>query len=189
MAKILFVREYQKELVFDILHNYEILEAKKFTEVKAIVDEQKDSIDGYVIGMILLREDAELSKLEEYQRTKDRLTRQLPSGWRKVLVNHGPGAKAIEDMQYRLRGISSRIDMLHNYQGGEEVIKYLAEVGEVGKKPILYYTIMITNPVVKDNAEQQIEVANYPEYVRNWFRKHFAAAPVEQAPPGDNPAL
>lgn len=101
--------------------------------------------------------------------------------WRAFLGGYILGMEMIKDGV----DVTSVQTGVLDVDGGKAVFDYLQQVGEVGRKPILFYSwradyghifnLKLDGPakVVEEDLQRRVEVVGYSSLVVGWFERNF----------------
>ncbi|MFH1307394.1 MAG: hypothetical protein ABIH72_00905 [archaeon] len=182
MPKILYAREYPVDLPDDAKEKATILTEHTVSEAIEIIQRERD-FSGYVLGMVMVREGVRLEDMDNIYENRfnlfekiyeitggdeidlDELEKRL--GYEKVmeLTNLRKQSEILDSEKWELLDVNA----------GEQVFQYLEEIGEVGKKPVLWYTSQYpNNKLTYPDSKKLIELADIPirdEVILKWLDK------------------
>jgi hypothetical protein len=143
---ILYVREYP----FDSpkLEGITLLTAQTPSEAMRIMDENEDSIDGYILGMVMVRDGVSIEDVDEkYRQYRDLASRIETDDWS---IETGK-------LIFQRRQLFEEWNELLDYTGGKKVFQHLKDK----KKPILWLTSQYgVNDHVRRDIKNSVEVVN-----------------------------
>jgi hypothetical protein len=152
-ATILYAREYPFDSPIHLLKGKTLLLAQTPSDAITTIEHKKDSIDGYVLGMVMVRDGIRVEQVDEicsqYREAASQAEKMKtgdPAAFGKVI--------------FKRSCLFEELNGLLDYNGGAKVFQHLKQKGYVGKKPIVWFTSQYgVNDVVRKDAGNSIEVA------------------------------
>ncbi|MFA5796752.1 MAG: pyruvoyl-dependent arginine decarboxylase [Candidatus Woesearchaeota archaeon] len=147
--------------------------AQKASEAITSIKEHGELFNGYILGMTLLREEANKEEVIKISRERFCLEQELLHDLKirsidqvyctKKLFENKKVQKVLRKREKLRVAISQSLDI----RAGERVYKYLEDQGYIGEKPVLFYTQQY-NPskIVQNHAQKKLTVADASGIIR-----------------------
>jgi len=165
---ILYAKEYHIDLPEGISPKNNIITTHTSEEALSVIDQKKDSIDGFILGMIMIQPGVSVEAVDKaYKMYHEPLSK----------IKHWGEKASVEDSlnQARTEVLENRYHDLLDL-GGELVFAHLNMLNYVSKKPILFYTSVGNHILVRKDNEKKIDTAIIPldgDIILNWFDRNF----------------
>ncbi|MBU0980151.1 MAG: hypothetical protein KJ709_05065 [Nanoarchaeota archaeon] len=158
------------EVPIDVYKEYDILTAHTPGTALAMTEENHDSIDGYILGHSMLKDDVPVKVADECRKGYYR----KPSKWRQAAKERFPEVFAqIGPQDFKFDGYHELFDA----DAGLYLFKELADRDIIGKKPVLFLTVFPVGCPIQTNDALKLHLIGLPyrpEEIVNWFSKNIA---------------
>ena len=159
LRRILHVAEHRVELPDEVTEAFDVITAYRPEDAIVLIDEFRGSLDGYILGMVLVEDGEDVELVDDLARADGEIASSFV---RKEMVcdweSEAERDKYLDAGDMLDTATASRLD----YRGGEKVFRHLEAEGIVGTKPIIWYTNERagTNTAMKPSGGMNISYLN-----------------------------
>jgi hypothetical protein len=165
MGTILYAREYPIDLPAAALGDHKVLRADNIVET--VLTLERNPIDAYILGMVLLKKKTQLSELEDALKARE--------GMLAMLADPNLSSQQAEVFPGIRDGQDAAIEGMLEYDSANIVLSYIEGRGEIGEIPILFYTGHEGVVLPEPDETKRISAVRAPIdeiFLRKWLKRN-----------------
>ena len=169
MPKILYAREHPLDLPRKLMTE-DILIAHTSSQAKAIIDSRGDSLGGYILGMVMIKEGVDVQEFNSIYEQRLKMASKIEEERSKYNSKENIDLNNLISKRIALKEI---YNLNLDFYAGKKVFDYIKQKGFFGKKPILWFTSQHgVNKNVGPDEKNFVSLANVPvesNLIYDWF--------------------